>query len=375
MALAMEARSFRHLDLRNLLGSHPATAISEKEITLITSTRVVILRPAYANLEFIDQFDGRLSGYESIESGIAAFNDHHYDIAFEHFKDASLKGVLEAKYLLGFMTASGIGCERDQALGMSLLHQAMRSGGKSAAHDLGLLYLTNNFPPKKQANFSGAMDCFRSYPNDPSFQCYLELSLREWQRHHTVDPSFGTFDDGCLLVQEPINSQSSSERPFIGPFRFVEHFKPVNIQRIKALIAGLKSYRNYNFGLAIDNFELALSTDVMAVEDMYLLAHLYLLTGKDLQKGIDFLSQAFDRGFKPAAFDLGLRYYLGLGISQNITRAKQIFESYSDDPKFKYHLGLALSRSLYAEHRARGLDLISRAAEEGYELAQEVFLR
>lgn len=157
-------------------------------------------------------------------------------------------------------------------------------------------------------------------------------------------------------------------------FLYPSYIVQEGARKIRHLIDGLKALKKAEHENALLFFIRAVDTRTTGIdssaEDLYILGHAYLVTGKNQELGAKYLSAASDRGHKPATFDLGLRYLTGNGVGKNPFLAAAFLQNYSDDPKFQYHRGLALYSMNNAAREAIGLRLIEQAAKNRYPLAE-----
>lgn len=147
-------------------------------------------------------------------------------------------------------------------------------------------------------------------------------------------------------------------------------FMPKNLALLRQVALGIEAWQRKDYPTANSLLHHSYLQDQNQVEITYLLGSFYFACNRP-EWGLIFLQIAESKGYPPAAFDLGLRYYTGNGVAKNFKHAAIYFEKYPLDAKFRYHLGLSLWESLEFSVKEEGLNHIKWAKENGHPLAIE----
>lgn len=321
-----------------------------------------INEPPMARFDFDEKLVERLNAYKFLADGILEFNRRKYQQAYMLFAKAKDQGSIEALYFMGSMMLSGHGVAQSESDGIKYLREAMNNGCRSAALDLGQFYLF------KKNQFVEANLCLLKYPKDPEFKFYLGFILLRKNEAQGMKKIEEAAMEGCKLAQ---TYQESSAKELLELYKtkIGTYISVLNLDPFYALIKAVRAYQVGNDDQAFELFRKVSVRGRHSAEYFYLLGHMCFLR-KMPEDGFKLFDHAAGYGYKPAAFDLGLRYYLGIGLEANKGRAFFHFERYPD-AQFQYHTGLILSETESDINKRRGKVLIKDAAEKGYKLAQD----
>lgn len=256
------------------------------------------------NFCFVDNYEKCLKAYQELLKAMGDYRSGDYDQAYAGFKTAAEQGLSEAKYFLGSALILGPEIKRDVAFGIKYLTEAANEGFKPAIYDSALFYL-------QIGKHNTARQYIERYPQDPKFK-----ELRPFS-------------------QIPNNCVDHSRLP--AP-QFEAQLDLNSLYRISSLILGFISYKCGLYQEAIGYFEYALRYGNFLVEDYYLVGHMNFYFSERKEYALKYMVYAAEKGFKPATFDLGMRYFTGVGVTRNPHIARSFFAEYSHDPSLDHSL-------------------------------------
>lgn len=143
------------------------------------------------------------------------------------------------------------------------------------------------------------------------------------------------------------------------------------------LAQGIEAYNQGNIKAAFAEFNKAIKFHSSPEKCLFDLGNKFIdgdEVKQDIPLGMKYLAASMSLGHIPAAINLGLRYFKGDGVGQDIAQAKRCFEKFAEtDRKCRYHLGVAIVESKTCEaDEKNGYELIIKAAKDGYQRAKEV---
>jgi TPR repeat protein len=271
--------------------------------------------------------------------------DKDRQVAANYFKRSAIEyGIVEARYFMGAMQL----LENKLKEAESYYHFAMVQGSALAAFELGMMHLNKR-------DYEEARLCFKRYPHNIK----MKAQLSEIDRLTSPRPAVvirSSKAPAKLVQKKPVN------RPVVRL-----NINPTNLDRVESYINALEFYIEKDFGRALEQMRRHEEQNMHSAEYVYMMGHVQLKNG--FNEGLELLFNAALRGYKPAIFDLGLRYLTGDGVEKDLFAAATWFEKFIDDEKFKYHLGLALCQSIFPEDQEMGISLIEEA--QNYPLAKQ----
>lgn len=296
-------------------------------------------------------------------------NNNQADKAVRWFRTAAQNGNVGAIYYYGMLLHSGMGVAQDKEKGLRMMQKAEEKGFIAADNQLGRIYYEGD---GVEMDFAKAVNYLKkAAPTTGKAQwllglCYLKgqgvtkdyYLATQWM----VESAFAYEKEFNALLGDESESAFSQylmglkhyyiEKNFdaaIACFKKVEKAKIAEGITMQALCFANKNYAKNNAKKA---FKLLTKASEKSAVASYYLSCLFEDgngTKKDTEKALDLLKKAADAGIAPAQCKLGDKYFEGMNVTKEYTKAAQLYLA----AERQHHLSSASAKRLaqcYMKH-------------------------